>query len=358
MTLLELLVVVAILAILASVAIQSTSEIGEQTRYDATQKTVEAFRGAVLGPSGQLAPDGSSILSGFLSDMGRLPLAKSITTADGDQQGSLLELYSESLPGDLKAYSVHTVTSGNTFATLGSGDWSRHTNEVFGGLASGFIRVPAGWRGPYLRKPSSVYTLVDGWEKPIVSRWELGLTVDVVQNWPTMLLEFRTITTGTLGYGPSQAYTPILTSGREVSGVFCGSGFDGSFTPGTYSATFDSLISQSEIRNDLIVQVTVPAGKYSTASSFPLLLMSYGPNPNVAIDNKPVQVYAQQSPLAASQIQFTLAGSLAPSVGVRVFRAVLKTNSVANTSATNYVRSPPIVVPVTRFTQSINIPLP
>lgn len=357
MTLLELLVVVAILAVLATVAVQSTTEIGEQTRYEATRKTVDTFRGAVLGPEGQLAPDGSAVLSGFLSDVGRLPVSTAIQNSSGQEQGALVELYSETLPAGLRQYAVHTVSTSTTTATYAANYSPLHTNEAFGSLAAGFVRVPAGWRGPYIRKPASSYTLVDGWEKPIVSRWEIPVTTGEIPPWPTMLLEFRT-DPAAYGYGADQAYTPILSSGRPVAGILVNSGFDGAISSGAYSGQFESIISSNEIRNDIVVQVNAPAGKYSTTSSFPLLLMAYGPNPNVASDGKPIQVYAQQATFAGSQTQFTLTGGLAPTVGVRVFRAILKTNTVNNSSATNYVRSPPIVIPVTRLTQSINIPLP
>jgi prepilin-type N-terminal cleavage/methylation domain-containing protein len=351
MTLLELLVVVAILAVLATVAIQSTTEIGDQTRFDATQRTVSTFRGAVLGPEGQVAPDGSSILSGFLSDIGRLPRSTSITTPSGDSVAALPELYSETLPPGLKRYEVYNVNSGNTTAIYASGYISTNNSQVFSS-AGDIIRVPAGWRGPYIRKPSSMFTMVDGWEKPIVSRWELGTNIFDLSIWPSALLEFRT-DPAAFGYGADQIYTPVLTAGREVAGIFTTSGFEGSPAGGgVYSGQFESLVSLNEIRNDIIVQITAPAGKYSTTNSFPLLLMAYGPNPNVVADTRPVQVYAQQTVFAASQTQFTLAGTVAPTVGVRVFRAVLRTGS------TTSVRSPAIVVPITRYTQSINIPLP
>jgi prepilin-type N-terminal cleavage/methylation domain-containing protein len=366
MTLLELLVVVAILAVLATVAIQSTSEIGDQTRFEASQKSVSAFRAAVLGPDGQVAPDGSPIASGFLSDIGRLPRVSTILDADFNDQGGLPELYSETLPAGLRPYAVWTVGSANTTAVTAPVPPATfnalNTNEVFasyGNLAAGFIRVPAGWRGPYIRKPSSSYTLLDGWQKPLVSRWELGTSVAEIPIWPSMLLEFRTNLT-TYGYGSSQLYTPILSSGRECSGIMTTSGFEGApNAAGVYSSVFESLISQNDVRNDLVVQVVTPAGKYSTTSNFQLLLMVYGPNPNVASDNRPLFVYAQQATYTSAQFQFTLSGLMAPTAGLRVFRAVLNINPTASTySHANYVRSPPIAVPITRLTQSVNISIP
>ena len=52
LTLLELLVVLSILAVLSTVALTSSSGLADQARYEATQRTLENIREAVLGPGG------------------------------------------------------------------------------------------------------------------------------------------------------------------------------------------------------------------------------------------------------------------------------------------------------------------
>ena len=73
LTLVELLVVLAILIILTTVAISATDQFLEQARHDATQRTLQSIQDAIMGPANQRAPDGSMVITGFVSDMGRLP---------------------------------------------------------------------------------------------------------------------------------------------------------------------------------------------------------------------------------------------------------------------------------------------
>ena len=112
LTLLELLVVVAILAILTTVAVRSTSDLGGQFRYDSTQTTLKTFRDAVLGPVNQTSPDGSPYVTGFIADMGRPPRS-SYTTMSYGSVPDVTELYTGSLPSGLKAYAVYPASSAN-----------------------------------------------------------------------------------------------------------------------------------------------------------------------------------------------------------------------------------------------------
>ncbi|MFW5693484.1 MAG: type II secretion system protein, partial [Thermoguttaceae bacterium] len=88
MTLVELLVVLTILAILSAVAVFSTETVVRQGRFEATQRTLRAVEEAVLGPEAFRAEDGNLSTSGFVADIGRLPV-------------DLAELWS---PGGLPAF--------------------------------------------------------------------------------------------------------------------------------------------------------------------------------------------------------------------------------------------------------------
>src|SRR5437868_6644515 len=74
-TLVELLVVLAILVALTTVAITSLGGAQDQGRYDATQRTMQAVEDAVIGPANERDSDGSPLNTGFVADMGRLPNA-------------------------------------------------------------------------------------------------------------------------------------------------------------------------------------------------------------------------------------------------------------------------------------------
>src|SRR5262249_35303906 len=75
MTLVELLVVLLILSILTVVAVQATDTLVDQARYDSTQRTLQSVEEAIVGPRGQRDADGSVLVTGFVADVGRFPLA-------------------------------------------------------------------------------------------------------------------------------------------------------------------------------------------------------------------------------------------------------------------------------------------
>src|SRR4051794_2579572 len=72
-TLLELVVVLAILAVVTALATRALSTLEDQRRFEATQRGLAELDAAVLGSPNDRAPDGSQIASGFVADMGRLP---------------------------------------------------------------------------------------------------------------------------------------------------------------------------------------------------------------------------------------------------------------------------------------------
>lgn len=134
LTLIEMLVVLAILVALAGIAITATEGLIEQSRYDATQRTLSGVEDAILGPPGQRLPDGTPWISGFVADVGRLPRVSGTDPATALQEFWLP-------PAGVPAFSIATP----------AGDPE--------------VRVPGGWRGPYLRIPIGASKLLDGWGK-------------------------------------------------------------------------------------------------------------------------------------------------------------------------------------------------
>jgi prepilin-type N-terminal cleavage/methylation domain-containing protein len=124
-SLVELLVVLTILAVLTTIAVQSTSGVVEQQRFEATQKTLEQVRLAIIGDA-----QSTNAVTGFVADMGRLPLSLD----------ELLTPPSDAVPFGLQAAPAP------------------HSN----------VMVPHGWRGPYVRLPvgslpQGMTQLRDGW---------------------------------------------------------------------------------------------------------------------------------------------------------------------------------------------------
>jgi prepilin-type N-terminal cleavage/methylation domain-containing protein len=135
LTLLELVVVLAILAALTTVAAVATDNVISQGRFDLTQKTLENVRRSVIGPDGTDAAASSEALAGFVADTGRLPLA-----VGSDPSTQLAELWSN--PAGLEPFGIKTSPSDPE------------------------VSLTCGWRGPYLRLPVGSESLVDGWGNP------------------------------------------------------------------------------------------------------------------------------------------------------------------------------------------------
>lgn len=121
-TLLELVIVLAILALVTTLAFRSMDQVEDQRRYEASREMLAGLEKAVLG---------EEQVAGFVSDMGRLPNS---VLASGEV--TLAELWSQ---GSLPTYDVRSTAL---------------DSEVL---------LPAGWRGPYLTLPIDATNLLDGW---------------------------------------------------------------------------------------------------------------------------------------------------------------------------------------------------
>lgn len=129
LTLLELIIVLGLIAVLSSVALQSVAGLFEERRYDANLDQLEEIDKAVLGEN-RFEP------SGFVADIGRLPVVSGT-----DPAAALAELWDQ---GALPAYAI-----GNP-----PGD--------------GEVLFGAGWRGPYLNLGITRSTLYDGFGFPFL----------------------------------------------------------------------------------------------------------------------------------------------------------------------------------------------
>lgn len=132
MTLVELLIVLGLMAALASVALTTLDSMGDRTRADTTRNRLDAIERAVLGDEGGT--------SRFLNDMGRLPVDLSSDGAD-----PLSELWQPGVPGDDAAddadYACRAVTLDDWKGDQAGDSW-------FPGID---LSLECGWRGPYLR---------------------------------------------------------------------------------------------------------------------------------------------------------------------------------------------------------------
>jgi prepilin-type N-terminal cleavage/methylation domain-containing protein len=138
LTLVELLVVLTILAIMASVAVTSTQVVLDQGRFEATQRTMQGIEDAVLGQDYLRQPGGTATITGFVADLGRPP-----RVVGSDATFQLAELWNNDKDDngsvDLPAFGFAQAPSDPE------------------------ILVPRGWKGPYLRLPAGTGILKDGW---------------------------------------------------------------------------------------------------------------------------------------------------------------------------------------------------
>jgi prepilin-type N-terminal cleavage/methylation domain-containing protein len=138
LTLLELVVVLAILAALGTVMVTQTTNLTSEARYEQTARTLEQLDAAVVGETGLRGPDGQRLIAGFVADIGRLP----------DSLDELWEI------GSLNAFAIDKSPAGDPT-----------------------LAVAGGWRGPYLRLPVGADDLTDGWGRPFETLDEDGNTI-------------------------------------------------------------------------------------------------------------------------------------------------------------------------------------
>jgi prepilin-type N-terminal cleavage/methylation domain-containing protein len=163
LTLVELLVVLLILVILTTIAVQSTDNLILQSRYDATQQSLQNIQNAIVGSTNQRAPGGGLIITGFVADMGRLPQPVD-TTSD-----PLRELWDTTVIPSTSLFSLQLVPLNLWY--LPNTPMNATSNTV-----QATVQLQYGWRGPYIQPPlaskltstngQAQIQLLDGWGNP------------------------------------------------------------------------------------------------------------------------------------------------------------------------------------------------
>jgi prepilin-type N-terminal cleavage/methylation domain-containing protein len=148
-TLIELMVTLAILAALTTVALRMASSIQTQGFYKQSTQQLNNIQSAILGPPRPIAFTGSGLISGFVADTGRLPLYE-VSTSDPLTQLSppqpgdpLTELTSN--PNNIPAYSLQTSNVDVN------------------------VKVGVGWQGPYISVGAGPTFIRDGWGNSLLA---------------------------------------------------------------------------------------------------------------------------------------------------------------------------------------------
>jgi prepilin-type N-terminal cleavage/methylation domain-containing protein len=141
-SLLEMVVVLAILAALATVALRAVTGTQSEGRYQQSTRSLSDIRDAIVGPSNLRGPDGGPIVSGFVADIGRLP--------------NVLVSPSDPLP------LLSTPQAGDPFNELLQQNSIPPFAFVSGNIDSS-VQVGVGWQGPYVRLGVGPTYIRDGW---------------------------------------------------------------------------------------------------------------------------------------------------------------------------------------------------
>lgn len=166
MTLAELLIVLAILAITSVVALQAVTPLMDQARVDATIKTLNNVAGAIVSTN-------ETAVSGFVADTGRLPVNGIADLTGLYSSGTLVQ------PVDLPASSLVGVESVNWNSS--SSIWNVATNVPPTATGTYLCTLASGWRGPYLTPPAAGNSIVIGTSESvpnITDGWGYSLSAD------------------------------------------------------------------------------------------------------------------------------------------------------------------------------------
>lgn len=171
-TLLELVVVLAILAILTGMAVASFTAVEDQTRFDATTRLVEDVEISILGERSLRNANNQPLINGFVADMGRLPKA---LNRNGILQPA--ELWSAVLtesplvvlePFQLRVADSTNISSAYKISPIDTSAGIQTLTEITApsdilNVVDSKVFLGSGWRGPYLHLGPGKETLLDSW---------------------------------------------------------------------------------------------------------------------------------------------------------------------------------------------------
>ena len=148
-TLLEMAIVLAILALVTHIAVVRLVDDTYKPRL--ARRQLDDIHAAICGKPGALDPAGQPTWTGFVADMGRLPVAVR------DREGgplTLVELW-QSPDTEEIAFRPRCAVAENLVNPDGTSAAPTDADPD--------VYVMGGWRGPYLRLPSGRTTLLDPW---------------------------------------------------------------------------------------------------------------------------------------------------------------------------------------------------
>lgn len=153
LTLLELMVVLVILAIVSTVALQSLQPQVDSQRFESASRLLSEIKDASIGPRQKFQLDGTPLISGFVSDVGRFPEIESADTLGTGEDNEVPETYGLSELWNSESSLAVRFPFGFRSGPTQPIDYSS-------------VRLPCGWRGPYLQLAIGSNSIKDPWGKP------------------------------------------------------------------------------------------------------------------------------------------------------------------------------------------------
>lgn len=314
-TLLEMVVVLAILALLATVAVRSLDGQLDQSKYDATIIGMQNIQDAVIGSANQRAPDGTRLITGFAADMGRLPKATQVTVG-GVAQLQLQELWDN--PNGLAPFGIKQAIPANI------------ANPVAGvapiGDEDDTVFVPCGWRGPYLRLNIGQTTLADGWGNPFEFLKKDRTPITAATDEVSIIRSL----------GQDNVSNNSLTNDyrEDLYLNFNTNQFLGTATPPDYPA-----VAASDSYHASPLQVAVKNADGSNfAAGLTITLKYFGPDPATGKIKVITAIAPPTDATTGSQVNFTLSDD-AITIGPRILRAY-QTSTGKKSGATRVILAP------------------
>ncbi len=366
LTLLELLVVIAILAVLASVAVSVTTDVESDTRTKASLDTLSGVKSAILGQFNSVGGYGGAQNVGFVADMGRLPVAEQVVGVDFTYL-AVPELYRASSP-NLRSYGIYTNSLGSVVfggdvsfvvpasLTVFNTSSPPATQRLTNALSDSTLRLPVGWRGPYLRLKDPGAGILDGWGKELVSLPQ-GMTSLELSTWPVGLLTANS--GGSVIGGIGSSYEAVLLAGTAVYGAFLRPGFDAGSSVGlATNAIYSEAVANSDFRVSAAYSVTIASNfPANLAASHRLIVVMYGPNPNATSASAPILGTLRVLPYFNTNI-FTINGSFdgyGATIGPRVFRAILYRGGDSDATL---IKGTPVYVNLSTANELVRLTIP
>lgn len=279
LTLLEMVVVVAILAAVTTLAIRATSNLMNESRYEVTTQTLNSFRTAIIGQPATSGSGAAPQISSFAADLGRMPRA--VIDASGTYL-TLAEFFSANGNPEFAFYSATETNTALVWDTSVQGSIALNR-----GITANLLQVPCGWRGPYLYASPDQQSLADGWGKSI--RSSIGTTNSLVQFW-------QYVTNAGL---PTTAFSVATVSRAEIAGVAVSPGAANGLTVNAaddpYLAPVYATVNLNEVRAQVVVQLNITGLSTSSVNLPPknnlyVDVRVFGPNPDADLTpSKPIR---------------------------------------------------------------------